>query len=326
MDKNDFDIDYDFKKELGFDPDEFLNDDSAADPDMSELQDIDLSDMDPADLDLSKYGITEDYDISDDPMPEGEFSDYDLDSPVQPQDGQAYDAGDVELLRRKKEEHEDYVPEDFPMDGEDWAQSENPDEGYDPEAYPQDGEEPAYDDQDLDDLSYDTMPADETLYEDPRQEEQPQEEQPEKKKLFGRKDKKEKKEKPPKEVKIKRSNGPSIFQKFFMLYFGAAIAELSGMNEDQGRRRRSKYRIFKEAYLPPIILIATVLMVLTCIIGSASTLVQRKLVHDENNRKESIAASEEEDRMEQEYVQLMDEADLAAQAYDYDKASEILDT
>lgn len=43
MDKNDFDVDFDFDKDMGFDPEEFLGSDDPGDFDMSQFDDDDLN-------------------------------------------------------------------------------------------------------------------------------------------------------------------------------------------------------------------------------------------------------------------------------------------
>ena len=42
MDKNDFDVDFDFDKDMGFDPEEFLGSDDPGDFDMSQFDEDDL--------------------------------------------------------------------------------------------------------------------------------------------------------------------------------------------------------------------------------------------------------------------------------------------
>ena len=87
MAKDEFDMDFDFEKEYGFDPNEFLDGDQDADIDFSEfideqeapkadagkeddfsdlnLDDLDLDDLDLGDVDLSDVDLGEDMDFSD---------------------------------------------------------------------------------------------------------------------------------------------------------------------------------------------------------------------------------------------------------------------
>ena len=320
MDKNDYDIDYDFEKELGIDPKEFTDSPQGDDFDLSEFQNID---MNQDDLDLSQFGIEGDYqqdsfddfdldgidlgdipgDTGDDVQPEGEepYADSYGENYEDAYGNQepAYEEGEEEILRRpRKNDLEDPDPEaydnyeesqgEYPQ--EEYAEDENSQEAYSEEEY--------------------TEP-----------EEYPEEDQEPVKKKKARKEKN-----PRREIHIQKPSVPPIFHNFMAIYFGPAIAELTGMVPEDGRRRRSRQRIFKEAYLPPIILIAALIVCISCVVGSVSTLVDKKHVNDEQIRQESIAASEEEDRLQGEYVRVMDEADVAAQEYDFEKAIAILDS
>lgn len=142
----------------------------------------------------------------------------------------------------------------------------------------------------------------------------------------------EKPKKPRKKIQLpkvhfKKPQMPHFVGKFISLYFGPMIAEMSGMApQNEGRRRRSKSRIFKEVYLPPLILFVSLVLVISCVAGSISTAVKGKHVHDEQARKESIASAEAADREQQANADILKRAQRYAQEYDYDKAIEVLDS
>lgn len=101
------------------------------------------------------------------------------------------------------------------------------------------------------------------------------------------------------------------------------------INQAPRRRKRTKMQIFKEAYLPTIILAVTIVLVLVFIIGG--TINRHK--PDENLPDETTTATTEpsttEDPQqalwEKEAVQLIIEADGLAKAYDYEGAIAVLD-
>ncbi len=332
MDKNDFDIDFDFEKELGFDPKEFLDSDQDGDLDLDELQNIDLDAPQDDDLDLSQFGLDDElgedagYDMPDADIPSGdEFMDYDMDTenPEEPgshpeddyreeeplydedpgYDEDPYD--DSDILRRPRREAEEQPDYDEQV----------PEDGYDEPRNPYG--EPPYEEGQYDEAAYDQGGYDQGDYD----QEDYEEEQPKKKGFLKGK----KSEKPKREAK--KPTMPPFFQKFIGLYFGPMIAEMSGMTpEAEGKRRRSKQRIFKEVYLPPLILFVACVLVLSAIVGSISTAIRGKLVNNEKDRQESIQASEEADRQQAEYQNLLAEAENYAKGYDYDKAIEALDS
>ena len=344
MDKNDYDIDFDFEKELGFDPSQVPDAGQNDDFDLSEFQDIGLDSENQDDPSLAQYGQEEDYGQENyNAQDDSGFDDFDLegldlgempgaDDTQDQQDWQEpeqavqddFDYSDEDLLRRPRTEQtpeQSYSEEEYP-EGEspegEYAEGEYREGEYDQGEYPE-GEYP-------EEEGAEGPYSEEEYPEGDYAEEAYEPEQPREKKHWNLK-KREKKEREPREVRVKKPGMPPFFKNFIVLYFGAAIAELTGMNREQeGRRRRSKLRIFKEAYLPPLILLVSFILVVTFIIGSASNMVQRKLVSDEEARKESVAASEEQDRLQGEYAECMSNAAQAAQEYDFERAIQILDS
>lgn len=92
------------------------------------------------------------------------------------------------------------------------------------------------------------------------------------------------------------------------------------------RRKRSKWEIFKEAYLPVVIAGAAVLLILIFIIGSIVRAVERSNVERDASIAASIAASEEALRHSNEADALLAEASIRADMADYEGAIAILNS
>lgn len=90
------------------------------------------------------------------------------------------------------------------------------------------------------------------------------------------------------------------------------------------RRRRSKMDIFKESYLPVIIAGFTLVFVLVTIIGSAVQNSERKRMQEEAEIEASIAAQEEEKRLNEESARLLQQAAEYAATHNYDHAIQSL--
>lgn len=90
------------------------------------------------------------------------------------------------------------------------------------------------------------------------------------------------------------------------------------------RRKRSKMDIFKESYLPVIIAGFTLIFVLTTIIGSAVQSGQRKKLQEQAELEASIAAQEEEKRLNTEAARLVQQAAEHAATHNYDHAIQAL--
>ena len=126
MDKNDFDIDFDFEKDLGFDPEEFLDSDNPGDFDMSQFDDEELTaseengenpgqeDFQDFDLDQEKL---ENYDLDEEELAqEDEFDPYAAEEVPQPDEDADYtegdDFGEDLYFPRREHQEDDYQPED----------------------------------------------------------------------------------------------------------------------------------------------------------------------------------------------------------------------
>ena len=86
------------------------------------------------------------------------------------------------------------------------------------------------------------------------------------------------------------------------------------------RRRRSKMDIFKESYLPVIIVGAALLFILITIIGSAVQGAQRKKLAQKDVSQVTGTTQTPSDSLTEEAQKLIYEADLLAADYDYDGA------
>ena len=92
------------------------------------------------------------------------------------------------------------------------------------------------------------------------------------------------------------------------------------------RRKRTKFEIFKEAYLPFVIVALAAILVITFVIGSIS----RAVTKNKLEKEASIAASEsialEEAQLKAEADRLLASAKEAADALDYQRAIDLIDT
>ena len=311
MGKNDFDIDFDFEKEYGFDPKTLLGSDANDDTvDLNEFSDeeLGLSSQNPA------PGTSEDADNS-------LFEDEDLNGDFDA------DAGLDDFLNmgREAEEEEQTYDEDDP---EDFSDAEDyPDhQMYDPDLsgadYPEEMDMNLQDQEFEDPQQYDPDYPD---FDDGEQPEEADEEHPRRKKAAARP-----KRKAPK-VNLPKIAMPNIFGKFYDVYFAPVFnKELREPAPDpknpRRRRRKAPIQIFKEVYLPPIIACVCLVLVMSFVIGALTDFVQLK--KDEADRAEShlsssISAAEQE---AQRVLQIMDEAEALVTGYDYDGAIALLQT
>ena len=91
------------------------------------------------------------------------------------------------------------------------------------------------------------------------------------------------------------------------------------------RRKRSQLEIFKEAYLPAVIVCVALLMILIFIIGSIAHAVQRSKL--EHNRQEALAQQqlEEKKQLRAQADAALAQADMLAAQYGYEEAIALLD-
>lgn len=287
MDKNDFDVDFDFEKEYGFDPSLFMDADeteeapvtdsafeSAEDPDADFLGDFDLD------------SLPDEEDSGDDA---GVFDDFDLDD-ITGENSEAEDPMDL------SEE------EDLPIRRRRQNRQEEP-------------QDPVLPEEDV--LQEDEVPEDELPEEDTEEE---SEEEPEAEKPARRR-------KPRADKPKKPSVFSKLLDLYLAPMRQTEDVQTVDENGRIRRRRKpSKSQIFKEVYLPAIIAGLALLLVLSFIVGSVTNAVKKKMLNDEANRRESLSASQAADAAEKEYDALMAEAEALAAGYNYDEAIAKLNT
>ena len=303
MAKNDFDIDFDFEKEYGFDPKDMLGNDELID-------DMDFSD-DELGLSPKEKKNHSDFELDDelnmdDFLNMAEASDEDED--------QAYygqDAGEEEID----------VPDFFDDDEEEQA------------TYPQ---EEYYEEPVIQEQEYQAEDEEPEFMEDPVEEVFEPEDYDEEDDPESGKPVKVKRERKPIQLpkinlpKIKLKT-PNIFTKFYGLYFAPVLdkslrEEPQDPNNPRRRRRKTKQQLFKEVYLPPIIVCVTLILVLSFTIGSVSNFITEKQAEraaEQSQVKESQNAAELES---QRYDRIMAEAEELALNYDYDGAIKKLES
>ena len=141
MDKNDFDVDFDFSKDLGFDPDELLGSDDPGDFDMSQFDedDLNLSELLGEDAPSDEENF-QDYNMDEEELrSEGDFEPYPPDpAPEQGEDadyGESEDLGE-DLFFPKRSRRNDGQGNDRGAYDAEGAEPEDYDSGnYDPETY-----------------------------------------------------------------------------------------------------------------------------------------------------------------------------------------------
>ncbi len=295
MDKNDFDVDFDFEKEYGFDPSLFMGSDGseqAPEEDTASTLPEDSGDDDLlGDFDLDS--LPEDTDSEDDTGDfDDNFDDFDLDDmtdeePVEaPEDDYLSEEDDIPIRNHRRHSAADEEQEPSPEEETEVpAESEDDSDGSESSG---DGAEASGEDT-------------------------------------------PKKRERRKKVRENKPKKPSLFSRLLDLYL-APMRQTEDVQtvDEQGRIRRrrkpTKSQIFKEVYLPAIIAGVALLLVLSFIVGSVTNAIKKKSLNDELNRRESLNASQAADEAEKEYDALMAEAEALAAGYNYDEAIAKLNT
>ena len=318
MAKNDFDIDFDFDEEYGFDPKAVLGSEF-------EDEDLDFSDLDDIDLGMDAPEESEE---------EPDYSDFDVD---------ALDLEDLDLEEEKAEpesvpeipeepdrdDTEDY-DEDALFDAEDFdAEYEAEEEElmdfsrrtnfFDAPQVPEMPEAPAFRQEAVEEeLPTQLQPGDELEDEDDEPDTEPE------KPAKPRRQRPEKKREP-----VKLTVPPAIM-KLVALYIPPnpreAFNPQPDPNNPRRRRRKSKLQIFKEAYLPTVLALLTLVLILVFCAGAIGNAIDRKRINDKAQEESKQAAANEADRVAQEAVSIMDEAEILAMGYDYEGAIALLDS
>ncbi len=92
------------------------------------------------------------------------------------------------------------------------------------------------------------------------------------------------------------------------------------------RRRRSKMQIFKETYLPFLIVAVSFVLVVIFMIGGISRIVEKRAAQKQADIEASEAAVLAQQQMDQEATLLTEQAKLMAAGYDYAGAITLLDS
>ena len=92
------------------------------------------------------------------------------------------------------------------------------------------------------------------------------------------------------------------------------------------RKKKTKFQIFKETYLPFLIIALSLIFILICIIGAITRGVQKNRAEKQAEIDASIAQQQELAALAEEEQQLLMQADMLAAGYDYDAALELLNT
>jgi len=313
MGKNDFDIDFDFNEEYGFDPKAFLGTEEYD-------ENIDLDAFSDEELGLkgkkkaSAPADEEEFDLDDD---------LDLDDFLNMR-------GNEEISPAEESDEVDWADEVVESEEE-------------PETEEEFEEEPEYSEEEEseeiamnNDMEYEEeleMEESEEYEEEAFEEEEVFEDSEEKDMSNKKRQKKERKPiQLPKitlpKIKLKT---PNIFTKFFDLYFAPVLykelrEEPQDPNAPRRRRRKSKVQIFKEVYLPPIIVCICLILVITFLIGSVSNAIQLKQIEKEKEEmqlSESLSAAAQ---AEQETQRILAQAEELAAQYNYEDAITLLDS
>lgn len=324
MGKNDFDIDFDFDEEYNFDPKAFLGTDEYDD-------NIDLNAFSDEELGLTyqkkadKAAKEEDFDLGDD-LDMDEFLNMGSEEKTagEPEEDEVTDkAADFE----EEDEAEEESKEDPELSEDDTSEeiAMNDNMEYEEELEELEAleaqEAAEYEEEEYDEAEED---FDQEEYDEDEDVEAPV--------------KKKKARKPMPKVtlpKVKlpkiKLKTPNIFTKFYDLYFAPVLhKELLEEPQDpdapRRRRRKSRAQIFKEAYLPAIIVCICLILVMTFVIGSVSNVIQLKLIENEKEQmqlSESLSAAAQ---AEQENQKILAQAEALAAEYNYEDAIILLDS
>ena len=313
MGKNEFDIDFDFDEEYSFDPKAFLGTEDFD-------KNIDLDSFSDEELGLTSQAASEE-----------ESDSFDL--------GDDLDMDDFLNMGIQEEETSE--------EEEDWSEQDDPDLEDTPEEDEEEGCEPESDksefgeDEELseEEDSEETDMDEELEYtEEPEyiEEEQPAEEQYEEasdeyeEPVQKKRPKKERKHVELPKINLPKLKTPKFLIKFYDVYFAPVLhKELQQEPQDPEkprRRRKSKRQIFKEFYLPPIIVCVSVILVLTFLIGSLSNVIALKQIEAETKQNQLDASISAAELAEQQNARIVEEAAALAASYDYQAAADLLKT
>ncbi len=350
MAKNDFDIDFDFEKEYGFDPKSILDSDyTAEDLDFSQFD----SDQLALDLDTQEGGIGfEDFDLEELGLSEaGELPQEESPAAQEPEEEdfaqEPYTEEEAVLDRTRRlnffqteapreeptfEEalfaEETFDDALFAEDGlGEEADLEAPAEDFSMEAAPQELPlcEPQEEDPDEDYLTQEEDGLGEEELDEDDDEDYPEAREPAAAPHPRRRERKKQTGFTMPKITLPAFTMPPIFTKLYKLYF-PSMEEVDPKPQPGSRRRRkTKLQVFKEAYLPAILACVTLVLIFSFMIGSLSNAIAAKREQDEAAKLQAQQASQEADRAAAEAQSLIAEAKRMAAGYNYAGAIKLLE-
>ena len=320
MGKNDFDIDFDFEEEYGFDPKAFLGTEDYK-------EDVDLEEFSDEELGLASE--------------EEEEEAFDLDEDLEDFLTMGQEAGDEELEEEFEEEAEEEDEEPFYEEASEAEEVYEEEESYEEEAYEDEGpdliavrEKPVYEEG----PQYEEPAYEEPAYEEGYEEQEEgfaDESMEEEEELQEKPRKKREPIKLPKvtlpKITLPKLSTPKFLTKFYDLYF-APILDKSLIEEPQDpanprrRRKKTKAQIFKEVYLPPILVCVTLILVLSFCIGALSNAIEDHKLQKQQEENEVQASQDAAALKEQQYQSMMAQAEEMASNYDYEGAITLLNS
>lgn len=118
---------------------------------------------------------------------------------------------------------------------------------------------------------------------------------------------------------------PNFFGKFIDLYFTPLTNKEYLMNpvdpqNPRRRRRKSRVQIFKEVYLPPILVCLCLILVLSFAIGSVSNFIEKRQEESERKQSHLTASISDAEQAAQRKEQILAEAEALVQVYNYEAA------
>lgn len=292
MDKNDFDVDFDFEEEYGFNPKDFLSED----------EDFDFSDILEEDAPFDESDATKKFQFDADPE--------------ELQDGQ---------MNEDADSNEDLAA-DFPVHADEVNDADDADDAV------EDDDVRIYGEPEEAQTELQPEYAEEEFQEDQTYEEEEPAPKKKKKGLkiglpkLGLKPRKEKQKKAPSPSK------KSAFSKLLDMYMEPVTnlkkeEVLDPLDPKYIRRRkREKKRIFKEVYLPAIIAGVALFLILSFVVGSVSNALTVKKNKASAAKVEAQQQADAADAAELEFKRLIAEAESLVVNYDYDSAIQLLDS
>ena len=325
MGKNDFDIDFDFEKEYGFDPKAFLGTEEYDENiDLSEFSDEELglaAKKAPAAEDNDDFSSDEQLDMEDFLNLGNAEAEAEEEDDFQMEE-ESFGEEAIEEEAEEAEEEEDYPDvmvfpkREAPVEFSEEENVVDPSVFEDEESYE---EEEEYEEEEA---SYD---EDEESYEEDEDEDEDEEEDSKRRWKFTL----------PQinlpKITLPKISTPKFLIKFYDLYFAPVLnkelrEEPQDPNNPRRRRKKSKIQIFKEVYLPPIIACVCLILVLSFAIGSLTNAIEARRAANDEQDKQQLAASQAANLEEEEYMALMDGAQRLAAGYDYQAAVDMIDS